>query len=156
MMQVETRDFAELMRLLAIHSPHSHGVYSLVREKVISRFEWPEVSFVVDSFPDFSVCIARASFKRTQVTHLVVVASIAFQAGGDMESSSQGRPGKDKWFFPRKFRHLSMMPECASFRKTRKNCSDFWTTLNAWAGAAGCLSAVPHIRQMYSWSSKKP
>ncbi|GAV09681.1 hypothetical protein RvY_19181-2 [Ramazzottius varieornatus] len=66
MMQVETRDFAELMRLLAIHSPHSHGVYSLVREKVISRFEWPEVSFVVDSFPDFSVCIARASFKRTQ------------------------------------------------------------------------------------------
>ena len=39
-----------------------HQIYHLAREKLTERLSWPGISFVVDTLPDFSVCIARSCY----------------------------------------------------------------------------------------------
>ncbi|XP_055349916.1 uncharacterized protein LOC129596613 [Paramacrobiotus metropolitanus] len=51
--------------------PRSLSIYHMVRNTVRGKFAWPGMEFVVDAFPDFSVCICRPRDDRKDYVPLI-------------------------------------------------------------------------------------
>lgn len=60
-------EFARNLHALVVYISHGNidlkfpvfQVHSLVTKKARGKLSWPGISFVVDSFPNFTVCVAR-------------------------------------------------------------------------------------------------